>query len=85
MFYRWCYVPTMAQQLELTVDRTCISSGYCRRTVPGVFGADADMRSYVLSNPVPHSQELQDALEGCPVEAISAVDVTTGETVFPED
>lgn len=75
----------MAQELELTVDATCISSGYCRRTVEGVFGADQDMRSYVLRNPVAHSRDLQDALEGCPVEAISAVDVATGETVFPED
>lgn len=85
MFYQWCYVPTMAQQLELSVDSTCISSGYCRRTVEGVFAADAAMRSFVVSNPVPHSPDLQDALEGCPVEAISAVDVATGETVFPED
>jgi ferredoxin len=73
----------MSKMLEVEVGPTCISSGYCRNALPEVFGALADRKSYVLTNPVPDSPELREAFDGCPVEAISARDAETGEDVFP--
>lgn len=74
----------MATSLEIHVDEpTCISSGYCRNTAPDVFGALENRKSMVKTNPVEESPAVLDALEGCPVEAISARNAGTGETVFP--
>lgn len=75
----------MTRSLEVTVGAACISSGYCRNAAPAVFGSGPDRRSVVLTNPVEHSKELQEAMENCPVEAISARDASTGEDVFPEE
>ncbi len=74
----------MARSLEVSVSSsTCISSGYCRNNLPDVFGSTPERKSTVLVNPVADSPALREALEGCPVEALSAVDADTGETVFP--
>ena len=73
----------MSRSLDVAVAPTCISSGYCRNSSPDVFGAAEDRRAFVKANPVPESPELWEALEGCPVEALSATDTATGETVFP--
>ena len=73
----------MGRSLVVTVESTCISSGYCRNALPDVFVEGSDRRSVVAKNPVEESQALQDAMEGCPVEAISAADADTGEEVFP--
>jgi ferredoxin len=73
----------MGRQLNVTVESTCISSGYCRNTLPDVFVEGPNRRSVVTHNPVEESPKLQEAMEGCPVEAISAVDAETGEVVFP--
>ena len=70
-------------KLEVEVGPTCISSGYCRNTLPDVFGAREDRKSFVKQNPVQDSPELRDAFESCPVEAITARDAETGEEVFP--
>ncbi len=73
----------MSKSLEVEVTPTCISSGYCRNTLPDVFGALPDRKSFVKANPVPDSAELRDAFDSCPVEAIHAKDAATGEEVFP--
>ena len=70
-------------ELDVEVSHTCISSGYCRNTLPEVFGTGEDRKSIVLSNPVPDSDKLREAFDSCPVEAISAKDAATGEVVFP--
>jgi ferredoxin len=70
-------------KLEVEVGPTCISSGYCRNTLPDVFGALPDKKSFVKSNPVEDSPTLREAFDSCPVEAISARDAETGEEVFP--
>jgi ferredoxin len=69
--------------LEVEVAPTCISSGYCRNTLPEVFGALPDKKSFVIANPVTDSPQLREAFDSCPVEAISAKDAETGEEVFP--
>ncbi len=73
----------MTRSLEVTVLPSCISSGYCRNTAPEVFGTLPTRQSYVLGNPVEESTELADAIESCPVEAIVATDLATGENAFP--
>jgi ferredoxin len=73
----------MSRSLEVEVSSTCISSGYCRNTLPDVFGALEDRKSFVKQNPVADSEQLREAFDQCPVEAISARDAETGEEVFP--
>jgi ferredoxin len=75
----------MGRSLEVAVAPSCISSGYCRNSAPDVFGQGPDRRSTVTSNPVAESESLWEAMEGCPVEAISAKDTATGDVVFPEE
>ena len=73
----------MFRKLELAVAPTCVSSGYCRHFAPDVFGATADKKSVVKSNPVEQTPAVTEAYESCPVEAISARDAESGEEVFP--
>ena len=75
----------MGRSLEVVVAPTCISSGYCRNSAPDVFGVGADRRAVVKANPVEETDDVIEAMESCPVEAISARDAITGENVFPED
>ena len=73
----------MARELEVSIGPACISSGYCRNHAPDVFVLKPPKRTVVKSNPNEDSAELRNALESCPVEAITAKDVATGEVVFP--
>lgn len=75
----------MSRSLEVAVAPTCISSGYCRNSAPAVFDQNAERKSVVRANPVEESDALWEAMEGCPVEAISAKDTATGDIVFPEE
>jgi ferredoxin len=75
----------MGRSLEVSVAPTCISSGYCRNSAPDVFGVGPDRKAVVTSNPVDESDDVIDAMESCPVEAISARDAATGASVFPQD
>ena len=74
----------MSRSLQVVVAPTCIISGYCRNTAPDIFAAGADHKSIVKDNPVEESDALWEAMEGCPVEAISATELATGDVVFPE-
>ena len=73
----------MARSLEVSVGSACIGSGTCRRMLPAAFGKDDQRRAVVLAQPVEESDALWLALERCPVEALSARDAATGESVFP--
>ena len=73
----------MTRELEVSISPACISSGYCRNHAPDVFVLKPPKRTVVKSTPNADSPELQLAMESCPVEAISAIDVATGDTVFP--
>lgn len=73
----------MSQPLNVDVASTCIISGYCRRSAPEVFVAGPDRKTVVSTNPVADSADVREAMESCPVEAISATDAETGEQVFP--
>jgi ferredoxin len=73
----------VARKLAVEVGPTCISSGYCRNFAPEVFGNGPERKSFVKSNPVEQTPAVLEALESCPVEAISAKDADTGDEVFP--
>ncbi|GAC1610204.1 MAG: hypothetical protein NVS3B26_15740 [Mycobacteriales bacterium] len=73
----------MARELEVSISPSCISSGFCRNHAPDVFVLKPPRRTVVRSNPHPESDALRLAMESCPVEAISASDAATGDTVFP--
>lgn len=73
----------MARSLEITVSSACIGSGQCRQLAPDAFGADERHRSVVRHNPVDEDERVWEALESCPVEALSARDAATGEQLFP--
>lgn len=75
----------MSRSLQVAIAPICISSGYCRNRLPEVFEQQAGNKgTTVRSNPVAETDVLWDAMEGCPVEAISARDAGNGELVFPE-
>jgi ferredoxin len=73
----------MTRSIEVTVGHACVGSGTCRELSPGVFTADGDRRAVVRRRPVPEDEALWEALESCPVEALSATDASTGEVLFP--
>ena len=74
----------MSRSLQIEVDApTCISSGYCRNFAPDVFGAREDKKSTVKQNPVTETDQVREAWESCPTEAISVRDADTGEEIFP--
>jgi ferredoxin len=75
----------MARSLQVSVAPSCISSGYCRNSAPDVFGQGEHRKSVAKTNPVEESDEVWEAMEACPVEAISATDAATGAVVFPEE
>ena len=75
----------MGRSLQVEVAPSCISSGYCRNSAPEVFGQLENRKSFVKSNPVEESDAVWEAMEGCPVEAISATDAASGAPVFPEE
>ena len=60
--------------MRAKVDKdTCIGSGNCEATCPKVFNL-VDGKSSVQMNPVPEEEQdcVKDAVDGCPVAAISA-------------
>ncbi len=75
----------MSEQYDVVVDRdTCIGSGMCRNTVPGVFTADTGGKT-VATSPVAADEDVLDAAETCPVEAITVTDHTSGAVLAPEE
>jgi ferredoxin len=73
------------RRLRVSVDEAkCVGGRMCQLAAPEVFRVDESRGlSQVLVPEVDESEEVWDALEGCPTEAISARDAETGEQVFP--
>ena len=54
------------------VDKeACISCGLCVSTCPGVFRFDANSKSECYNPTGATEQEIQQAIDGCPVQCIS--------------
>jgi ferredoxin len=57
---------------KIYVDDQCIDCDLCRETAPDNFTRDDEGYSYVYKQPTTPEEEAlcQEAIEGCPVEAI---------------
>ena len=65
-------------------DQTCIGSGMCAGVAPDHFEL-VDGYSQARSGPVEPSDDLVEAAESCPVEAILVKEVDTGKVIAPEE
>ncbi|MFJ1756413.1 ferredoxin [Kitasatospora sp. NPDC088134] len=75
---------TDAPRLVVTVDQgRCIGSGLCARTAPADLLLAANGRAAPARSQTGPSEELTEAAELCPVEAIAVRDAATGALVAP--
>ncbi len=75
---------TTGQQWRISVDRdTCIGSGICAAMASAYFTLDDD-RSRPITEVVDPQEDVRDAAESCPVEAILIRAADTGEVLAPE-
>ena len=69
---------------RVTVDLDlCISSGGCVMRAPEGFDLDIARQSCPRHEVMEASDEVLDAAENCPAEAISIVDAESGVAIFP--
>lgn len=75
---------TRARRLRIVADvSTCVGARQCALNAPAVFGHD-DANLVVMLQPVVDDRpDVADAITMCPTGSLSAVDVTTGKTVYP--
>ncbi|GGM08981.1 ferredoxin [Dactylosporangium sucinum] len=67
---------------RITVANTCIASGSCVGIAPERFELDdVAGRAHPLTTDVDPDEAVLDAVASCPMEAISVVDLATGEPV----
>ncbi|WP_329021503.1 ferredoxin [Streptomyces sp. NBC_00690] len=60
----------MSRRIEIDRD-ICIGSGLCAATAPRHFALGEDRRSRILPDAGEPDEEVADAVDFCPVEAIS--------------
>jgi ferredoxin len=65
-------------------ENTCIGSGMCAGVAPDHFEL-VDGYSRVLKATADPAEQVVDAAESCPVEAILVKDTETGDVVAPEE
>jgi ferredoxin len=76
--------PTTSEGLVIEIDRElCYGFGDCVSSAPDVFELDADEKAIVVDTNAASRDDLVEAAANCPVNAITIVDATTGETIFP--
>jgi ferredoxin len=73
----------MSWRIEIDGE-TCIGSGICAGSAPDHF-ALVDGVSCARAAEVEPADEVLDAAESCPVEAIAVTDAATGEVLAPEE
>jgi ferredoxin len=67
-------------KLKVLIDKNeCLGYGDCAAHAPDAFEVD-DVAHVVGSAP---ARDLLDAAKACPAEAITLIDLETGEPVFP--
>jgi ferredoxin len=71
---------------RVEVDRSvCIGSGMCVGSAPADFSLDTGRQSHPRESVMPGSDEIMEAAESCPVEAISIFDADSGKVLFPPE
>ncbi|RFU86156.1 ferredoxin [Streptomyces triticagri] len=76
----------MGDRWQVEVDRgVCIGSGLCVNTAPDAFALDTARQSRPKDAEPDASEEILEAAEGCPVEAIQIALLGSGEQVFPPE
>lgn len=75
----------MSRQYEVEVrPDVCTATQMCVSIDPDTFAFDADAGvSKPTHNPVEATEDVMEAAESCPVEAIVVRDAESGEQVFP--
>jgi ferredoxin len=69
---------------RITVSHACIGSGSCAGIAPERFELDAATgRARPVRADVEPDEAVLDAVASCPMEAISVVDLDTGQAVEP--
>src|SRR3954452_22222945 len=75
---------TTSEGLVIEIDRElCYGFADCVSTTPAVFELDDDEKAVVIDPNGAPRDDLVDAEENCPVNAITITDSKTGEIVFP--
>lgn len=73
----------MTWGIEVDQD-TCIGSGVCSATAPEHFLLEG-ATSVALKPTIEPAEDVREAAESCPVEAITIRETETGELVAPKD
>ncbi len=75
---------TETRRLRITADvSTCAGVRQCVLSDPTVFAHDDQYLVVVLQSEVDDHPELADAIAMCPTGSLSAVDLETGEEIYP--
>jgi len=76
----------MGDHWRIEVDRSlCIGSAQCVHLAPDSFRLDTGRQSHPAEPETEANEEILEAAEGCPVEAIMITLLASGEPVFPPE
>ncbi|GGV14927.1 ferredoxin [Streptomyces spectabilis] len=76
----------MGDRWHVEVDRSvCIGSGMCAGLAPDGFALDSARQSHPRRAETDAAEQILEAAEGCPVEAITITLLGSGEVVFPPE
>lgn len=74
----------MTRRIKLEVDRgLCTSNGLCEHLAGQVFKLDEYRLAYTVTAELNEAPDIWEAVESCPVAAISVTDVASGEELYP--
>jgi len=75
-----------AVEYRIEIDRrACIGSGMCTASAPDRFLLDGGRAAATSDLPFPADENVLDAAESCPAEAILVRDAASGKVLAPED
>jgi len=70
-------------KILVEVDRAlCFGFGDCVDTLPDVFALDEEQKAYVIDPDAASVDEIAEAAQNCPVDAIIVTD-ETGQQIYP--
>jgi ferredoxin len=76
----------MGDRWHIEVDRSvCIGSAQCVHQASGTFRLDSARQSHPVAPDADAEEQILQAAENCPVEAIAITLAESGEPVFPPE